>query len=309
MGIATVAAAGNDSATGAMSFPACVSTTVSVGSLNKNGDLSDFSNISALTSLLAPGEAITSSIPHSAYAAVNGTSMAAASVAGAWALLRQAAPGASVDQILAALQSTGLSVTDTRSGGSVTKPSAHVVQALSSLGAAPQIEANNPGALAGAPHMTKGEMVGGSTVSAAAPATLTLTYNGMLRDRVGQGDTALGPDGAPDGTLTVTLSAPGGRTVTALRLDSNGPRHLGHLQRSTGFFALAVAPSPGRRDPQCPGHHGRELPGGRRGQLRACSPRTYRARVPARPHADAHGDVLGRLDSDGSTTVPAAPAT
>ena len=25
---------------------------------------------------------------------------------------------------------------------------------------------------------------------------MTLTYNGRLRDRVGQGDTALGPDGA-----------------------------------------------------------------------------------------------------------------
>ena len=102
VGIATVVAAGNDGATGAMSFPACVSTTVSVGSISKNGDLSAFSNISALTSLLAPGEAITSSVPHGAYAAANGTSMAAASVAGAWALLRQAAPGASVDQVLAA---------------------------------------------------------------------------------------------------------------------------------------------------------------------------------------------------------------
>ena len=240
VGIATVAAAGNDSATGAMSFPACVSTTVSVGSLNKNGDLSDFSNISALTSLLAPGEAITSSIPHSAYAAVNGTSMAAASVAGAWALLRQAAPGASVDQILAALQSTGLSVTDTRSAGSVTKPSAHVVQALSSLGAAPQIEANNPGALAGAPHMTKGEMVSGSTVSAAASATLTLAFNGQLRDRVGQGNVAVGADGALDGTLTATLSAPGGRTVTGLRLDSSAPGTWDTTSESI-FWALGAA--------------------------------------------------------------------
>ena len=240
VGIATVVAAGNDSATEAMSFPACVSTTVSVGSLNKNGDLSDFSNISALTSLLAPGEAITSSIPHSAYAAVNGTSMAAASVAGAWALLRQAAPGASVDQILAALQSTGLAVTDTRSGGSVTKPSAHVVQALSSLGTAPQIQANNPGALAGAPHMTKGEMVGGSTVSAAASATLTVAFNGQLRDRVGQGNVAVGADGVLDGTLTATLSAPGGRTVTGLRLDSSAPGTWDTTSESI-FWALGTA--------------------------------------------------------------------
>src|SRR5262249_4777714 len=57
----------------------------------------------------------------------------------------------------------------------------------------------------------------------ASPPALTLTYNGKLRDRVGQGNTALAPDGAFDGTLTATLSATGGRTITALRLDSNGP--------------------------------------------------------------------------------------
>ena len=236
VGIATVVAAGNDGATGAMSFPACVSTTVSVGSLTKNGDLSGFSNISALTSLLAPGEAITSSIPHGAYAAVNGTSMAAASVAGAWALLRQAAPGAPVDQVLAALQSTGLSVTDTRSGGSVTKPSAHVLQALSSLGAAPLIGANTSGGIKG----IEMRAIAGSSVTTAASATLTLAYNGKLRDRVGQGNLALGADGALDGTLTATLSAQGGRTVTGLRLDSNAPG-VWDTTSEPQFWALGAA--------------------------------------------------------------------
>jgi Big-like domain-containing protein len=55
------------------------------------------------------------------------------------------------------------------------------------------------------------------------PAKLTLAYSGLLQDRVGQGDMARAPDGALDGTLTVTLSAPGGRTVTGLRLDSDAP--------------------------------------------------------------------------------------
>ena len=61
------------------------------------------------------------------------------------------------------------------------------------------------------------------TSGATAPATLTLVYNGMIRDRVGQGNTALAPDRALDATLTATLSAPGGRTVTGARLDSDGP--------------------------------------------------------------------------------------
>jgi hypothetical protein len=59
-----------------------------------------------------------------------------------------------------------------------------------------------------------GMLPGGVTVTA-TPATLTLAYNGKLRDRVGQGETALGPDGALDGTLTATLSASSGRTISA----------------------------------------------------------------------------------------------
>jgi hypothetical protein len=75
------------------------------------------------------------------------------------------------------------------------------------------------------------------TVSSPA---MTLAYNGMLRDRVGQGDTALAPDGALDGTLTATLSASGGRTVTGLRLDSDAPG----IWDSTGgnmWWVLGVA--------------------------------------------------------------------
>ncbi|HTY77655.1 MAG TPA: IPT/TIG domain-containing protein [Candidatus Bathyarchaeia archaeon] len=66
-------------------------------------------------------------------------------------------------------------------------------------------------------------LTGGFSVVSATPPALTLSYNGLLRDRVGQGDTAAGPDGALDGTFTVTLSASGGRTITALRLDSSAP--------------------------------------------------------------------------------------
>jgi glucose/arabinose dehydrogenase len=72
------------------------------------------------------------------------------------------------------------------------------------------------------------------------PATLTLAFNGKLRDRVGQGSLALGADGALDGTLTATLSAQGGRTVTGLRLDSDGPGFWDTTNDSQ-FWALGVA--------------------------------------------------------------------
>src|SRR5438876_350275 len=49
-------------------------------------------------------------------------------------------------------------------------------------------------------------LTGGFTVTSASAATLSLAYNGKLRDRVGQGNTALGADGALDGTLTATRS-------------------------------------------------------------------------------------------------------
>ena len=75
------------------------------------------------------------------------------------------------------------------------------------------------------------------------PATLTLAFNGQLRDRVGQGNVAVGADGALDGTLTATLSAPGGRTVTGLRLDSSAPGTWDTTSESI-FWALGAATTP-----------------------------------------------------------------
>lgn len=79
-----------------------------------------------------------------------------------------------------------------------------------------------------------------ASAGTAGSATLTLGYNGKLRDRVGQGDTALAPDGALDGTLTATLSASGGRTVTGLRLDSNAPKTWDTTSED-GWWVLGVA--------------------------------------------------------------------
>ena len=81
----------------------------------------------------------------------------------------------------------------------------------------------------------------GTTAMATATVEgLKLTYNGKLRDRVGQATAALNPDGAPDGTLTVTLGANGGRTVTALKLEGTGPGTW-DTDPSSGMWALGVA--------------------------------------------------------------------
>ena len=191
VGIATVVAAGNNAATNAVSSPACVSSAVSVGATTKTDTVASFSNAAPFLSLFAPGDSIGSSFVGGGWAIASGTSMAAPHVTGAWAVLKQAAPSATVTQILSALQATGVSVTDARSGGTVTRPRIAVDQALTLVAAAP------------------------------VPPSLSLTYNGKVRDRVGQDNVALGADGVLDATLTATLTAGGTRTVTGLQLRSS----------------------------------------------------------------------------------------
>ena len=110
IGVATVVASGNSSATSGISTPACISSAISVGSTDKSNHVSWFSNVASFLSLFAPGESITSSIPGGTFRSLSGTSMAAPHVAGTWGLLREAVPGASVGTILNALRQTGLPI-------------------------------------------------------------------------------------------------------------------------------------------------------------------------------------------------------
>jgi hypothetical protein len=121
-GIATVVASGNEAFTNGLSSPACISTAISVGSTGDGSGgattdvVSSFSNSASFLSLLAPGANITSSIPGGGFATGQGTSFSAPHVAGAWAILRQFKPTASVSEILSVLQATGVPVTDFRNG-------------------------------------------------------------------------------------------------------------------------------------------------------------------------------------------------
>jgi hypothetical protein len=76
------------------------------------------------------------------------------------------------------------------------------------------------------------------------PAKLVLAYNGKIRDRVGQGDLALGPDGALDGTFTVTLlSGSGNRTVTRLDFSRSGGGNWDTVPANGYYWALGAASS------------------------------------------------------------------
>ncbi len=135
--IATVIAAGNDGLVDEISSPACISSAVSVGSTDDGSSgtvtdrVSSFTNMASFLSLLAPGRWIASSVPGGGFANFAGTSMATPHVAGAFAVLKQKAPAASVSQLLGALQTTGLPVLDPPAG--LTKPRIRVKAALDSL--------------------------------------------------------------------------------------------------------------------------------------------------------------------------------
>ena len=125
--VATVIAAGNDGSAVGISHPACVSSAISVGSTTKSDGVSVFTNSHAILDLWAPGSSITSTLPGGGTGVKSGTSMAAPHVAGAWAIIRQAAPDMSVDQVLQKLQLTGTPITDPLNG--VTKPRINVFAA------------------------------------------------------------------------------------------------------------------------------------------------------------------------------------
>jgi hypothetical protein len=71
--------------------------------------------------------------------------------------------------------------------------------------------------------------------------TMALSYDGQIRDRVGQGNLARNPDGQLDGTFTVTLNAgSGNRTVTQLQMTNSGGG-VWNTQGGDGFWTLGVA--------------------------------------------------------------------
>ncbi len=117
LGIASVAAAGNDSITTGIDAPGCISTGIGVGA---SADTYDGywvkSNSGPPMDLWAPGTNITSSVLAGGYSQVTGTSMAAPHVAGAFAVLRQADPSADVATAKSALESTGVPLLDSRNG-------------------------------------------------------------------------------------------------------------------------------------------------------------------------------------------------
>ncbi len=143
VGIATIVATGNDGYSNKISAPSCISSAISVGATNDFDSIASFSNIATFMDFFAPGFDIVSSKPEttSAEGSANGTSMATPHVAGAWAVIKSFVPDATIDEILAALKSTG---TPINIGGGTYIPRINVNLAVQTFNIPPV--ANNDGA-------------------------------------------------------------------------------------------------------------------------------------------------------------------
>ncbi|HEB90852.1 MAG TPA: hypothetical protein ENI85_14860 [Deltaproteobacteria bacterium] len=86
LGVVVVAAAGNEG-TGQRRYPAAYPSVVGVGAVDRDGMLFERSNRGTWVELFAPGVEILSTVPNDAFAFGSGTSLAAAHVTGALAIL------------------------------------------------------------------------------------------------------------------------------------------------------------------------------------------------------------------------------
>jgi subtilisin family serine protease len=220
VGIATVAASGNDGLGNGIAEPACIASAISVGATDESDEVAWFSNVSADLDLFAPGTLIYSSVPGGLFENLEGTSMAAPHVAGAWAVYRQAFPTATVDEALANFVDTGVPITDWRSGE--TKPRIRVGAALGVESPIPAIDSVSPTeAIAYGPDLTltvngSGFVRASRVLVNGTSVTTTYVSDTELTATVPASEIAISDSTLP---VSVFTPAPGGGTSSEQSLD------------------------------------------------------------------------------------------
>ncbi len=134
-GIPTVVSAGDGGSINSLTVPACVSSAIAVSSTLDTSDVvSGTANNSVALDLYAPGENILSSVPGGGFAINSGTSMAAPHVAGAFAVIRHAAPDATLDSIETLLKTYGPNIHRVGTVPSLDRTRLDISAALNNLG-------------------------------------------------------------------------------------------------------------------------------------------------------------------------------
>jgi subtilisin family serine protease len=216
-GIATVISSGNSGYEDATGKPGCISTAITVASSTKSDLRSSFSNTAPFVDLIAPGSDIYSSVPGGGFDFKSGTSMAAPHVAGAWAILKEAFPTASVSEVLTAFQNTGPLI-EVRSSPTEYLPRIDVAAALAAVIVTPPL-AND--------DFANAELVAVPAVLSASTGTATTEPSEPLTcDDV---DVGLSPFGAtvwyelaPSSDLLVTLDTTGSGFDTVIAVNTGG---------------------------------------------------------------------------------------
>jgi len=148
VGIATAIATGNNGYCGYVNSPACISSSVAVGSSTDSDDESWFNNWHAtMQKFFAPGSSVYSATGDSdtSYESWSGTSMATPHVAGAWALLKHAMPAGTVTEFMDALRLTGIGITSSCDGHNIAIPRIQVDAAIDGLSGSVTITSPNGG--------------------------------------------------------------------------------------------------------------------------------------------------------------------
>lgn len=249
-GTVVVVAAGNENQNASNSSPANCSGVITVAATDRNGARAYYSNYGAIVTLAAPGGDVRASSSNGilstlnagtkapgadSYAYYQGTSMATPHVAGVVALMLSAKPGATPDQVKAALQSSarpfpgtcsqcGSGILDAAAAvaaitgaGTGTLPTVNETESNGSIAAANTVSA--PASVAGSIGSTSDTDYFKVTLPAGKSLTATLTAASSSNDfdlyvKNGSGTTLARSEKAAGSADSITYANGGSTAVT-----------------------------------------------------------------------------------------------